>query len=230
MGFESEREMKKVALEALSDGFDDGPTVILDEFPYANGRADIVLAKASEEYLKQRVDILGISSSIQENTHLQVFLQLHGRGPITKEHFYTVGATERRKKEEALNWLIESGFVEELKNGKVRTAPYLRRHITTSYSIELKLGKWRQALEQAIRGKAFADYQFVALDEENILRAINNIDTFKENGVGLMEIKPDGEYFVHCEPEKESPYSPMNKWRLNETTIKEELPCSVYTD
>ncbi len=230
MSFDSEAEMKEVALETLEDGFTDGETVILDEFSYANGRADIVLAKASEEYLKRRIDVLGISSSIEENTYLQVFLQLHGRGAVTKDHFFTIGATSENKKQEALDWLIESGFVKELDDGKIRTAPYLRRHVTTSYSIELKLGKWKQALKQAIRGKSFADYQFVALDEDNIIRAIENIDEFKKHDVGLMEINSDGEYFVHYKPEKESPYSPMNKWRLNETTIREELPYSVCTD
>lgn len=220
MGFSSEKEMKKVAIEALSSGFLEKEAYILDEFAYANGRSDLVLANTSNEYLARRMEVLGISSSISDDYHLQTFLQLHSRSkPITREHFFSLGAIEQRKKRQALKWLIDKGFVVE-EGDKLKTAPRLRRHITTSYSIELKLGKWRKALDQAIRGKSFAEYQIVAIPSENILRAINHEEEFVDNNVGLMELSRNGEYFVHIEPEKQNPYSPMNKWRLNEQSIR----------
>lgn len=230
MGFNSEEEMKEVALESLDEEFVGESAVILDEFSYANGRADIVLAKASENYLERRTTDLGISSAIDRDSHLQTFLQLHGRGPVTKEHFYSIGALDERTKKKALKWLLERGFVKELKHGKIRTAPNLRRHITTSYSVELKLKNWKTALEQATRGKAFSDYQFVALPEENILRAQENIEVFREKEIGLIEISSNGDQHVHYHPEKQNPYSPMNKWRLNETTIREEVSHPISSD
>lgn len=230
MGFSSEEEMKKVALESLKGEFIGESGIILDEFSYANGRADIVLAKASEDYLKRRTTDLGISSAIDRDSYLQTFLQLHGRGPITKDYFYSIGALDKSTKKKALEWLQERGFVKELEHGKIRTAPNLRRHITTSYSVELKLKNWKTALEQATRGKSFSDYQFVALDEENILRAQENIEIFREKEIGLMEISSNGDYHVYYHPEKQNPYSPMNKWRLNETTIREEVPHPISSD
>jgi len=220
MSFQSEKELKKSAIEALSEGFGSGETFLIDEFEYANGRTDLVIGNSSEAYLERRKEILGISDSISDDLYLQVFLQLHSKGQITREHFYDVGAIDKKEKEDALGWLIEHGFVTE-KGNKLSTAKSLRRHVTTSYAIELKLGKWKKALEQAIRGKSYADYQFVALAEENILRAIENIELFEENDVGLMEISKDREFHVHYQPGKQNPYSPMNKWRLNETTIRE---------
>lgn len=215
--------MKQVALKALNSGFADGPTVVVDEFAYANGRADVVIARASEAYLDRRIEILGISSNISRDVNLQVFLQLHHKGPMSREYFHSVGALDRTTKNQAINWLIKHGFVHEVGDGKIQTAPHLRRHVTTSYSIELKLKNWKKALEQAIRGKSFADYQFVALPSENVLRAVDHIEDFEEHSVGLIEISRDGEYFVHHWPERQSPYSLMNKWRLNEETITKAI-------
>lgn len=222
MGFSSEAEMKGVAKRALQNGVVDEPKVLMDEFTYANGRADLVLAKASEAYLERRTENLDITSSITDDTYLKVFLHIHGRGAITKEHFFSIGALNRSAKKAALNWLIEENFVEELEDGKIRSAPNLRRHITTSYSIELKLSKWKKGLQQAIRGKSFSDYQFVAIAEDNVLRAIENIEMFEDNDIGLMEISQDGDYFIHYHPENRNGYSLTNKWRLNERTITQE--------
>lgn len=230
MGFNSEAEMKEVAREALSDGFTSGPTIMMDEFAYANGKADLVLARASESYLNHRTNVLDISTPMKKDSYLQVFLQLHNHGPVTREHFYSVGATSKRTKDEALDWLFNYGFATETDDGKIQTAPYLRRHVTTSYSIELKLENWKKALEQAVRGKSFADYQYVVLDESNILRAINHMGEFEDYGVGLMEIDETGEYHIHYKPDKESPYSPMNKWRLNEKTIREGVSQSIIAE
>lgn len=230
MEFKSEAEMKRVALDALSEGFSDGRSYIMDEFSYANGRSDIVLANASDKYLNQRYEVLGISSSISDDSYLQAFLQLQSRSnPISREHYFSIGAIDRPKKQKALDWLIDRGFVVE-DEGKIRTAPYLRRHITSSYSIELKLGKWKTALDQAIRGKSFAEYQVVALPSENVLRALEHEEKFHEHEVGLMELQPDGAYYMHIEPSKQNPYSPMNMWRLNEQTISQGSSIPYLAD
>lgn len=230
MGFDSETEMKEVALESISRDFANDDSILLEEFTYGHGRADIVLANPSTAYLNHRINDLNISSALENKTQLQVFLQLHGRGPITREHFHTIGAMDRRTKTTEVRELIDKGFIEEVSDGKIQTAHDLRRHVTTSYSIELKLSKWQKALEQAIRGKSFSQYQFVALDDENVLRAVENLEVFKEYGVGLMEISDDGEIYVHNEPDREKPYSPLNKWRLNERTITEGPPPSVCSN
>lgn len=230
MGFDSEQEMRKVAIDSISQDFAQEESILLEEFTYGNGRADIVLANPSTAYLDHRINELRISSVLERKSHLQAFLQLHGRGPITRDFYYSVGAMGKRKKKNALEKLIKKGFVDELDNGKIQTAHDLRRHVTTSYSIELKLSKWKKALEQAVRGKSFSEYQYVALDEDNVLRAIDNLELFEEYGVGLMEISEDGDVYIHKEPSRQKPYSPMNKWRLNERTIMEELPQSICSD
>lgn len=230
MGFESEAAMKEVALEVPWSDLTHGPTTVVDEFSYGAGRTDIVLAKESQAYRGHRLDTLGIDAVIDDDSHLRSFLLLHNRDAVSKEYFFELGALSRSSKEESLNWLISNGFVNELSDGKIQTAPHLRRHITRSYSIELKLDKWRDALKQAFRAKSFSDYQFVALDDENIIRAIDNLEVFEEYGVGLIAIRDDCDYAIHHNPERDRPYSPINMWRLNERTIWEERHTFSYSD
>lgn len=226
MGFESEAEMKTVARNVLDSRFTGGPTKVIEEFSYGAGRTDLVLAKESESYRGHRLNVLGIDTAIERDSHLRAFLLLHSRDEISKDYFFRLGAMDERKKRTALKWLITNGFVEELADDRIRTAPHLRRHVTRSYSIELKLKNWQKAVKQAFRSKSFSDYQYVALGDEYILRAIDNIDVFKEYGIGLVSIDRDDEqYVVHYEPDRETPYSPLNKWRLNETTMWDEFLC-----
>ncbi len=231
MGFESETQMKMVARNVLDSSFTGGPTNVIEEFSYGAGRTDLVLTKESETYREHRLDVLGINTAIEQDSHLRAFLLLHSRDEISKDYFFRLGAMDERKKRSALKWLITNGFVEELEDDRIRTAPHLRRHITRSYSIELKLKNWQKAVKQAFRSKSFSDYQYVALDDDYILRAIDNIDVFKDYGVGLISIDQGSEqYVVHYDPDRETPYSPLNKWRLNETTMWDEFPCYASSD
>jgi len=231
MGFDSEEKMKSVASDVLDSSLTGGPTKVIDEFSYGAGRTDIVLVRESETYRNHRLNALEIATPIERDSHLRAFLLLHSRDEVSKDYFYRLGAMSERRKKKALEWLISNGFVEEFSDEKIRTAPHLRRHITRSYSIELKLKNWKKAVKQAFRSKSFSDYQYVALDDENIIRAINNIDVFKEYEVGLVSIDQEEEqYFVHYDPDRQSPYSPLNKWRLNETTIWDEVPCYASSD
>lgn len=219
MGFESEAEMKSVAKTVFSNGFTDGPTTVLEEFSYGGGRTDLVLAKESDAYRQHRQEVLGIEAAIDHDSYLRTFLLLNNRKDVSKQYFYGVGAIDRKTKSKALDWLIDNGFINELPGGKIQTAHNLRRHITRSYAIELKLKKWKQAVKQAFRCKSFTDYQFVVIDEDSIIPAIDNIDVFEKFDIGLVSLNEDCEYFVHHEPKRQDPYSPFRKWKLNETTI-----------
>ncbi len=223
--FQYESELKDVAVQAFERDFLEEPYIRIEEFEYANGRSDLVYAKESEAYLQRRFKELGLSSPISRDDQLMTFLQLHGRGPITRIHFHDIGALDKRTKDQALNQLIEDGFIIETDENKIKTAPNLRRHIISSFAIELKLTNWRTALEQAHRSKSYSEYQFVALPESSIIPAQEHITEFTSKNIGLIEVTENGEYYIHHEPDKENPYSPMNKWRLNERTIIENPPA-----
>lgn len=220
MGFESEEEMKKVAKPVLKNNLSDRDARVVPEFSYSAGWTDLVYTYVSDTYLQRRVEELGIRVPIEKKDHLKAFLQLHNRGEITKDYYLSLGA-RRRSKEKSLEWLIENNFVEETDDGKIKTAPYLRKHVTTSFAVELKLNKWKQALEQAHRGKSFAEYQYVVLDNDFIEPAVRHESLFEKYNVGLISLSTDGEYKEHITPEKQEPFSDLNTWSLNETIMKQ---------
>lgn len=223
MSFDTEADMRDVAQEALREAFNEPNAKIFEEFAYGSGRADYVLARVSDAYLARRLDDLGINTAIDNDRILQAFLLLHSRETISKEYYYEMGALDRQSKSKALNWLTNHGFAKEIDDSHIRTAPHLRRHVTTAYSIELKLSNWKKALRQAFRGKGFSEYQCVIMDAEYVDRALENRHRFEEHGIGLLSLAENGEYEMHLTPERNNPYSLINKWRLNERTIMDEL-------
>jgi hypothetical protein len=229
MGFDTESDMRDVAQGTLRHAFNEPSAKMFEEFAYGSGRADYVLARVSDAYLSRRLDKLGINTPINSDRILQAFLLLHNRDIISKEYYYEMGALDRKSKTEALNWLTDNGFTKEIDGSHIRTTPHLRRHVTTAYSIELKLTKWKKALKQAFRGKGFSDYQCVVMDAEYVDRALDNRHRFKKHGIGLMSLTEGGEYKMHLVPERNNPYSLINQWRLNERTITEELKAQSST-
>lgn len=59
-------------------------------------------------------------------------------------------------------------------------------------SIELKLAKWQEALEQGIYNLRFSDFSFVALDEEQIPHNKNIEKFFIDSNVGLIYVNSNG--------------------------------------
>lgn len=220
MAFDSEADLRKVARPVLADKLGTDDTRIVPEFSYSAGRTDLVYTSVSDTYLRRRTEDIGIKVPITNKSYLKTFLQLHNRSQITKEYFFEIGASNERTKREALNWLKKSGFVIE-EDGYLRTAPYLRRHITQSFAVELKLWKWRDALKQASRGKSFAEYRYVVLDADHINSPLDNRAVFREKGVGLVSIDEWGNYVEHISPEKIRPFSPLHSWILNERTLND---------
>lgn len=220
MKFDTEKQMKIVAKESLPSAFHDSDFEIVSEFDYGVGRTDIVLANISEPYWDRRVNRLDIDRPITEKNQLIAFLQLHNkRDPVTEKHFYSIGALKARYKRRALDWLKNNKFVVQNEDGRIQTAPYLRRHVTTTVAVELKLRKWRSALRQASRGRSFAEYKYVVIDHDNVDPALSHLGEFKSNNVGLISLDEAGTCYKHYDPDRGTPHSDLYQWKLNETSM-----------
>lgn len=55
-------------------------------------------------------------------------------------------------------------------------------------AVELKVNRWRKALQQARVHALVADKSYVALHQESIDSALNHRDLFLASGVGLLEV------------------------------------------
>lgn len=219
MTFQSENQMKNLAVKELPAQLRNNAVQVIPEFDYGNGRTDLVLVDISEKYWETRTQRLNLDEPIQDKNHLISFLHLHGRSPVTEEYFYEIGAMKRRYKRQALNWLKEHGFVEPTSKNKITTATNFRRHITTTIAVELKLRKWKDALRQAKRGGSFADYKYVAIDSDHLDPALQRRNQFEQLNVGLLSIDEDGTVRKHIEPERVNPHNELYKWKLNEASV-----------
>lgn len=227
MGFNSESALKETAAPILKRKLARDEAEVVEEFSYSAGRTDLVFTYKSDAYLRRRVEKLGVGIPITDKSHLKAFLRLHKRGEITEEYFFQLGANSRRESEKSLEWLLNNGFAERTTDGKVRTVPYLRRHITTAIAVELKLKKWRGAFRQALRGRSFSEYQYVVLDADHVSPALNNIEMFDRQGIGLVSVDTDGIFVEHHTPDKQRPFSELNTWRLNEKTLRRSGKAEV---
>lgn len=220
MGFNSESALKETAAPVLKRELARDDAEVVEEFSYSAGRTDLVFTYKSDAYLRRRIEELGVGIPITDKSHLKAFLRLHKRGEITENYFCQLGANSRRESEKALEWLHHNGFAERTADGKVRTVPYLRRHITTAIAVELKLAKWRNAFRQALRGRSFSEYQYVVLDADHVSPALDNIEMFERQGIGLVSIDTGGTFVKHHSPNKQRPFSKLNTWKLNEKTLR----------
>jgi hypothetical protein len=217
--FESEEDLREVALPLLTEKLTHKDAHLVEEFSYSGGRTDLVLSYVSDKYKRRRVKQLGVGIPIEDKRRLKVFLQLHKKdGDIQRKNFVQQLTGNSRDKQKIIDWLINNNFVVE-EGDRIRTKPYLRRHITTSIAVELKLEKWQRAFHQALQGRAYSEYQYVVLDQSYVNRALSEINLFKKHEVGLISVKEDGGFELHYEPEKQSPFSELNVWKLNETTL-----------
>jgi hypothetical protein len=190
-----------------------------EEFEYGAGRADVVYSNTDKEALKKRIK-LGMDEPIKEGLELKVFLTIEGKNLVKEKEFYETISLRKRKVRKAIEHLESKGFLERARDGIIKSNPDLHNHIETAVAVELKLSKWKKALEQAERSKSYSEYQFVALDESRIRPAKNNIEKFRSKNVGLLGIDIDEGWRVHYTPESSTPYSPLPRWSLNERTLK----------
>lgn len=217
MGFDTETVMGNQATESLRDTLGNCTTEVFTEFAYGAGKTDLVIANISEAYLQRRRNELDLDHPI-DPAYLQAFVLLHRRDKITPQYFNQV-YSGKRSSDAVLHWLHDHGFIQRTCDGMIQTTPNLRRHVTTSFAVELKLSKWQKALKQAYRAKSYADYQYVALDESHIEPALQNQEQFEKYGIGIISIGETGECSVHYRPDRNDPATPLTVWKLNEQSL-----------
>lgn len=218
MGFDTETVMANRAAESLRETLGNCTTEVFTEFPYGAGKTDLVIANISDTYLQRRLTELDLDRPI-DPAYLQAFVLLHRRDKITQEYFNQLYNNSHQSTEDVLTWLQDHGFIQKTTDGKIRTVPNLRRHVTTSFAVELKLSKWKKALKQAYRAKSYTDYQFIALDKSHVDPALTNREQFEKYGVGIISIGESGECTVHYRPERNDPITSTTVWKLNEKTL-----------
>jgi hypothetical protein len=85
-----------------------------------------------------------------------------------------------------------SGLVVPTRNGKISLDAGCFTKALFLTAVELKLRRWREALDQAINYLRFADRAYVVLDGGQIARDEQMIKAFRESRVGLFMLREGG--------------------------------------
>lgn len=87
--------------------------------------------------------------------------------------------------------LVRSGAVVQNATGSYSLSSYWRDVKVEVIAVEAKLTRWREALEQAIGYKAYADRAVVAMAPSALPRTEKVIAAFEQSGVGLCVVHPE---------------------------------------
>ncbi len=111
--------------------------------------------------------------------------------------------------------------IPDLVVARVKLTP--RSNLYRCFAFEFKLSKWKKALSQAFKYKAFAHKAYVVLDEKHINPALKNIALFKQAKIGLLSINAQMEICVHYDPPFKKPYS-LQLEKAFKVYLKNKLP------
>ena len=90
-------------------------------------------------------------------------------------------------------------------------------------SFELKLNKWKKALDQAYRNTSFSNRSYVVLPECQIKNAKKHIGEFEKRSVGLCCVGKDG--IVVAYPSKHQ--DPIQEWLLDDARNEILKSCEI---
>ena len=87
--------------------------------------------------------------------------------------------------------LIKSGAIIVKKSGSFSLSAGMKALRAEVVSVEAKLYRWKEALDQAIKYKSFSDISFVAMDKNGIPKNPRHISEFYQFQVGLCSVSKD---------------------------------------
>jgi hypothetical protein len=206
-------------------------------------RTDLVAVVVDWMAVTQRANILGHLTPMNQprsgkRKYRRTYLNFVKDGPMEREYYEeyhgtSKGASEPRgygvgSAKPAFGWLKKRNFLKPHPAGGW-DAVKLPLVLGEAHAIELKIyaREWETALEQAKRASVYADYRWVAYDEDEIGEVLKHREAFEDAGVGLLAVSQTGVRV--CVP---STYDPpdidadllnrymVERWDLNERVLK----------
>lgn len=202
---------------------------------YAGYHTDLVYADVDPDGVRARNQMsVGKHPLHDPLQRFRVWWHLHENAPISHGDAVENGRyTAPEKNRKHVDWLLDHGYVARTSSGHLVAVRPPR--IATLHAVELKLRDWKTALDQAARANrsdlrdgaptmahdryGYADYRWVALDAGAIQPAIENLDEFETEGVGLLAVAEGGT--THCilkaEHAPRGRYTQDRAWAESET-------------
>ena len=103
-------------------------------------------------------------------------------------------------------------------------------HILQTVAFEMKLSKWKRALIQAYRYKAFAETSYVVIDKKYLHLINNNRKEFNLSEIGLISGESKNDFDVFVPAKYSEPYSKTLTEKLHRKVINDILLTPVFTN
>ncbi|MDI4649589.1 helix-turn-helix domain-containing protein [Cohnella hashimotonis] len=176
------------------------PTLILREMDCWQGRADVVEAFFTSHWSLPR----GSEEVLSRLGPAQILSVLY---PKKKQKLNTIvslsGLSESTVRKH-LKELSECGLVQQDNQDRFTIHPQVLLPQIRFHAYEGKLHNWKRALYQAINYLGFAHYSSVVMPARYIKPALENLEHFKINGIGLISVS-ENEYKMILKPRKNRP-------------------------
>jgi len=232
-------EMREACHEAIAEHLDTEPAVHEVRHQKSECHTDLVYCELDADGVAARREMTTGTAPLHDPLQrFKVWWYVNEYGPKGRQEVVTNGkyandATNRTH----VKWLLEHGYLATTATGMVTAvAP---PSIGTFHAVELKLRDWETALEQAARARrcdvdtevyrhmrpgfydryGYADYAWVALDAGAIEPALENLDRFREAGVGLLAIAEGGVVVEHLDAE----YRPRRRYTRDRAWVESEV-------
>ncbi|GIQ71497.1 hypothetical protein DUZ99_15605 [Xylanibacillus composti] len=200
--FNSEEDLVEIFIANLLNSTIKNSPLILREVDCWQGRADIVAAFIKDkEPFPQCKQI----SYLKHYTSANIIALLHKRAPRSKTYILKyLGLSEETINRWLFN-LLQADVISITPNGCYTINEKFNIPTIELYAYEVKLSNWKRALYQASQYKGFSNYSYVVMPAKHINPAVKNIEAFRINNVGLIQVEESGSQKVLYKPTKIKP-------------------------
>ncbi|MCK6206332.1 hypothetical protein KZX50_12825 [Bacillus infantis] len=170
--------------------------LILKEVDCWQGRADLVeviskdLTNNKYLYSKEQINLL------RNLTCAKIISILNYKAVRSRNYIYISLGIQHKTINHWLAKLAEQRVINEIKENRYIIHPDFILPEIKFTAYEVKLHNWKRALYQAIQYKGFSNKSYVVMPKKHISPALNNLEAFIANKIGLIEVDISGEYNI----------------------------------
>lgn len=175
-------------------------TTLIREMDCWQGRADVVEAYVNDGWNLPK----GAEHIISRLGPSQLLAVLYPKRKQKFKDIVTLSGLSQSTVRRYLKELFQSGLVQKFDSDLYTLHPEIILPHVTFHAYEGKLHNWKRALYQAINYLGFAQYSSIVMPERYIKGALENIEYFKINGIGIISVS-NQKYKVHLKPKKNRP-------------------------
>ncbi|MCU4753467.1 hypothetical protein OB919_15995 [Halobacteria archaeon AArc-curdl1] len=217
--------MTETAVKVLGDFFEND--FWFSEVLYGGVyRTDLVAVDVDFQAVEERVNATGCTEPLTSKwRRLITYEGLRSKEPASIDEMvesrnYPYASSYCRT---IYNWLRKNGYLRKNEDGLFEPVPF-PDVINQVIAFELKQKDWEKALKQASRAN-YADSRYVVMDADHVEKPADNLDKFREEGVGLISLERENMKVILEAGDFETGYLKCHKarWKLREDSFDKSV-------